>query len=790
MADNNDSELSPIEKLSQKISKRDGGPSLAELTEQNTEAIKDLAKAVDKSEKGLSSSLNPLKGLSQSFGKLKDSLLKPFKNFGTALARPFKKVGEMIRSPFKAVGEGVKKVKGVFEKGEEVKIKDLQLQELQGINEKMGELLGYFTDETREANMEENAREQIARNERRHDEVLDALKKGGRGGGGFLGMPGGKGGKGGLLGGMDDVLASIIIARFGLGPVGRLLGKIPGVRKLVPGFLKPKPKIGFPVPKQSIFGRTKNFLGNAGTKIAGGFQATKGFLGKAGAKALTFGTGALASGKALLDNVKANQAAKKATQEATEKAATKAAGKGLGKAALKKIPGIGLIAGGIFGLGRALQGDFAGAALEVASGASSLVPGAGTAGSVAIDAALIARDINKANEEGDAQAMEKVLPEAEAPKETDTPVKKKGFFARLFEKKEKEISARTEDFVPKGQKQSEFSEETYSDLYSYASDGKLFAPMNSKGKPRSGSISLQAGSNAFRSSLQDLEDAGPIPRAAYVMEVNKRLKSHGVIKKKEFITEAQMIDAGIMPPRKEELEVEKQQQEIPIPAESVTGEKASGMDLGQASQAQQQADQALSDFESSGKEYEEYYEDVDGPAMRRYTDPEDQKKYQELRMAKFDAADAVQAAREQITGKTDADKINFLKSKGIELEGFEYGDSVMGSDGKEIFNFKGTLRGGQLDDAMDQYFNAQALTPTKDNVGKQLLADGGKVERDTAVNKEAERLKEQQTAGNLVNAVSSNQTSMNNNTTNNTTINNSNHLDDEGKAKYVALVGA
>ncbi len=95
------------------------------------------------------------------------------------------------------------------------------------------------------------------------------------------------------------------------------------------------------------------------------------------------------------------------------KAAAKAAGKYGGKAAAKlglggaakigagaiaksagkKIPLVGLGLGAIFAAQRALEGDFVGAGLELASGAASTVPGIGTAGSIGIDAALAARDM-------------------------------------------------------------------------------------------------------------------------------------------------------------------------------------------------------------------------------------------------------------------------------------------------------------------------------------------------------------------------------------------------------------
>lgn len=64
-----------------------------------------------------------------------------------------------------------------------------------------------------------------------------------------------------------------------------------------------------------------------------------------------------------------------------------------GKSLLKKIPGFGLVAGLAFGADRAMSGDFAGAGLEVLSGLAGTVPGIGTAGSVAIDATLAARDM-------------------------------------------------------------------------------------------------------------------------------------------------------------------------------------------------------------------------------------------------------------------------------------------------------------------------------------------------------------------------------------------------------------
>ena len=71
----------------------------------------------------------------------------------------------------------------------------------------------------------------------------------------------------------------------------------------------------------------------------------------------------------------------------------KIAGGAVAKSLGKKIPLVGLGLGAVFAAQRAMQGDFLGAGLELASGAASTVPGIGTAGSIGIDAALAARDM-------------------------------------------------------------------------------------------------------------------------------------------------------------------------------------------------------------------------------------------------------------------------------------------------------------------------------------------------------------------------------------------------------------
>ena len=84
---------------------------------------------------------------------------------------------------------------------------------------------------------------------------------------------------------------------------------------------------------------------------------------------------------------------KKAGAKLGGKAIGKVAGGAIAKSLGKKIPLVGLGLGAVFAAQRAMQGDFLGAGLELASGAASTVPGLGTAGSVGIDAALAARDM-------------------------------------------------------------------------------------------------------------------------------------------------------------------------------------------------------------------------------------------------------------------------------------------------------------------------------------------------------------------------------------------------------------
>ena len=156
----------------------------------------------------------------------------------------------------------------------------------------------------------------------------------------------------------------------------------------------------------------KGMLGKASQFGKGMLGKASGFVGKEVAKGSTLGKvaksgmGMLGSAKGAIGKVaekamasSAGKGITKAVSKIGGKAAGKIGAKAVGKSLLKKIPIIGAVAGLGFGAMRALQGDFAGAAGEVASGVASTLPGMGTAASFAIDAGLAARDISRAGNE-------------------------------------------------------------------------------------------------------------------------------------------------------------------------------------------------------------------------------------------------------------------------------------------------------------------------------------------------------------------------------------------------------
>ena len=145
-------------------------------------------------------------------------------------------------------------------------------------------------------------------------------------------------------------------------------------------------------------------LGTAGRWVGRAARSVGSALGIGG---LTAAGSAAADVGADVATRSATKAAEKQAVKTAGKSATKAAGKSIlktgFKSAVKKIPVLGALAGGLFAIPRLLKGDWTGAGLEVASGAASLVPGAGTAASIGIDAALAAKDMKDAMKEEQAK---------------------------------------------------------------------------------------------------------------------------------------------------------------------------------------------------------------------------------------------------------------------------------------------------------------------------------------------------------------------------------------------------
>lgn len=198
----------------------------------------------------------------------------------------------------------------------------------------------------------------------------------------------------GFLGGISTVVSGL----KGLGGAIKMIGSLFGGKGLG-GILR-------------LGGRGLRTAGRVAGRALGTAGRWVGRAARSVGSALGIG-GLTAAGSAAAD-VGADAATRSATKGAEKqavktagKSATKAAGKSIlktgFKSAVKKIPFLGALAGGLFAIPRLLKGDWAGAGLEVASGAASLVPGAGTAASIGIDAALAAKDMKDAMKEEQAK---------------------------------------------------------------------------------------------------------------------------------------------------------------------------------------------------------------------------------------------------------------------------------------------------------------------------------------------------------------------------------------------------
>ena len=191
----------------------------------------------------------------------------------------------------------------------------------------------------------------------------------------------------------------------------KLVKKVIGVVKFIGGVIKAV-KGAFKLA-QSIF-KYKNI-----GKIAK--RAGIALLGKGGMKAVTgvgksilggvknIGKGVMSAGKTGVTGAKNAVKATKAITKTGGKGLLKGLGKFGGKGFLKKIPIVGLGMGAAFAAGRLLSNppDWMGAALELGAGAASMIPGVGTAVSLALDAGTMVRDHKRGqNAQGGEQQAE------------------------------------------------------------------------------------------------------------------------------------------------------------------------------------------------------------------------------------------------------------------------------------------------------------------------------------------------------------------------------------------------
>ena len=290
---------------------------------------------------------------------------------------------------------------------------DAQLIELQGINKNVAKIHDHLNVNTPDvADTIENKKEKIQRDERRHDELIAALA----GGAQSKFLRGGGGGDGGL-----DVM-DLLGAKAGLdvvknrkkgllGKAGRFLGR--GKAKLVGGALA----LG-----TSTMAVGKKFLNNRTEKVAK--ETTEKVSKETTEKVAKETTEKVAKEATEKVSKEATEKLAKETTEKVAKQATETVGKQVAKATakatakglVKKIPLIGAIAGLGFGLSRALKGDFLGASMEIGSGFASIAPGVGTAASVGIDAALLARDVSKIKDtEGEKMVPPAITAESQLP---------------------------------------------------------------------------------------------------------------------------------------------------------------------------------------------------------------------------------------------------------------------------------------------------------------------------------------------------------------------------------------
>lgn len=179
--------------------------------------------------------------------------------------------------------------------------------------------------------------------------------------------------------------------------------------RLGPGGMGPplppggRPPAGGPNPTPRAGGRMGGILRGAGSLLSRGVRGVGGALvtgammapGLVTSAARTAGSaiasGASAAGSAVRSGVSTAAPVVRGAAGGMVRSLSGPAA----KTAIKKVPVIGALAALGFGASRLFKGDPVGAGLEIASGVASIIPGLGTAASLGIDTAIIARDMSK-----------------------------------------------------------------------------------------------------------------------------------------------------------------------------------------------------------------------------------------------------------------------------------------------------------------------------------------------------------------------------------------------------------
>jgi hypothetical protein len=220
--------------------------------------------------------------------------------------------------------------------------------------------------------------EQLDEDDRRHKELVEAIKS--YTSGGQKGKPDKKKGNGllGMLSAIITVLESAweAIKNFAT-RIASIVGKL--AVKVAKAFAK-------------VFGIIKDALLTVFEKIWSGIKTVVGFITKQISKLFPGFAEKVEKGIEKVSNSAKSmfKVGAKAETSVGEKAVAKAAGKTF----LKGIPVLGLGAGLYFGAERALAGDFVGAGLEVAGGVAGTIPGIGTAAEIGLGAAAAIHESN------------------------------------------------------------------------------------------------------------------------------------------------------------------------------------------------------------------------------------------------------------------------------------------------------------------------------------------------------------------------------------------------------------